>query len=511
MATMHKERVKIVQRWLMVPLSSLLAIDALNLRLVVPGEGEVRWVATSELADPTPFLEGGEVLLTTGLNAQGWRAEWRRYVERLRRTGVTAIGIGTGLTHRHPPAGLVKACRAEGMPLFEVPTQTSFVSISRAAVELLEGAEQALARRVVVAQHDLTAAALGAAPERDVIRVLSRLTGGTAAVLDVDGAIRTGPFGPRGDESSVDLDEPRVREEVDRIRPLGARGASGFSDPLTSTTVQPIGVGGTPQGYLVVAFPGRPDEPGRVASTTAVSLLSLISERLREQRLQDRDFRSRAWTLAEAGNLEAATAVLVAAGLTVPESVQVLAVAGDPSDVLDRAEPRRGFALAVEREGLVALAFTAPVPANLVAALEGLGARVGIGPPGVGLADLAGGWARARSALEATSAARTAVAWEELSDRGILGLVDTDAAAAFAEQLVGDLDDVLRMTLRSFLDHHGSRVATAQALGVHRNTVRNRIEDIEARWGRSLEEPATRMDAWAAMEILVRQGSPGAR
>jgi purine catabolism regulator len=96
------------------------------------------------------------------------------------------------------------------------------------------------------------------------------------------------------------------------------------------------------------------------------------------------------------------------------------------------------------------------------------------------------------------------VTWEELIGLGVLGLVDEGAGSQFARELLGDLNPVLRETLRSFLDHHGSRVATAQALGVHRNTVRNRIEQIEEQWGRSLDEPATRVDAWAALHLLPR-------
>jgi hypothetical protein len=53
-------------------------------------------VATSELADPTPYLEGGEVLLTTGLETGDWRAEWRPYVERLAAVGVAELELGHG-------------------------------------------------------------------------------------------------------------------------------------------------------------------------------------------------------------------------------------------------------------------------------------------------------------------------------------------------------------------------------------------------------------------------------
>ena len=46
-------------------------IRDLDIRLVAGETGldrSVRWVHISELADPTPWLSGGELLLTTGMN-----------------------------------------------------------------------------------------------------------------------------------------------------------------------------------------------------------------------------------------------------------------------------------------------------------------------------------------------------------------------------------------------------------------------------------------------------------
>ena len=45
-------------------------------------EGPVRWVHISEHEDPTPWLSGGELLLTTGYNL-GTPAKQRRWVELL--------------------------------------------------------------------------------------------------------------------------------------------------------------------------------------------------------------------------------------------------------------------------------------------------------------------------------------------------------------------------------------------------------------------------------------------
>ena len=67
----------------MLPLRDLLRELELS---VVAGEAgldrAVRWVHISELEDPTPWLSGGELLLTTGLQL-GDDAQQREYLERL--------------------------------------------------------------------------------------------------------------------------------------------------------------------------------------------------------------------------------------------------------------------------------------------------------------------------------------------------------------------------------------------------------------------------------------------
>ena len=56
------------------------------LRLMA-GEGNatqpIRWVHASELEDPTPWLKGGEVILTTGMGVGSTPAKQRAYVTRL--------------------------------------------------------------------------------------------------------------------------------------------------------------------------------------------------------------------------------------------------------------------------------------------------------------------------------------------------------------------------------------------------------------------------------------------
>src|SRR5690606_32157374 len=119
----------------------------------------IRWVATSELPDPTPFFQGGELLLTTGLQMASWTTEWQDYVQALVRSGTVGVGFGTGVNHATVPRRLVSACRRAGLNLIEVPRPTPFVAISHRVSRLLMEEEQASAGEALEFQRRLTAAA----------------------------------------------------------------------------------------------------------------------------------------------------------------------------------------------------------------------------------------------------------------------------------------------------------------------------------------------------------------
>ncbi len=78
-------------------LGAVLARRSLDLRHVagpLDPDRQVRWVAVSELRDPTPYLEGGELLLTTGLELPADDEAVAGYVGRIHRRGVVALGLG---------------------------------------------------------------------------------------------------------------------------------------------------------------------------------------------------------------------------------------------------------------------------------------------------------------------------------------------------------------------------------------------------------------------------------
>src|SRR5579862_8801127 len=139
----------------------LLDQPQLGLELVVDGDlgRPVRWVHTTELADPSLYLEGGEVILTTGV----WRAAGTtsaRFVAPLAASGVTALGYGLPERGAVVPPDLVAACRRAGLPLFVVPFELPFIAITRAFVEDF-AAEREAALRATVHRNDRLVRAAG--------------------------------------------------------------------------------------------------------------------------------------------------------------------------------------------------------------------------------------------------------------------------------------------------------------------------------------------------------------
>ena len=457
----------------MVTVDRLLAEHDLDLAaLHLPDGGRnLRWVATSELTDPTPYLLGGELLLTTGLGSARWTTRWQQYVARLKQADVAALGLGVGLTHDTAPAGLVEACRAHGLNLITVPRPTAFVAVSRTVAALLDDEAEHAARKALEAQRLLTRAALRG-DDAAILRQLGDLVGGTVEIVDDAGTA------------------------------AALEGRSG-----SATIVQPLGLAARPAGWLAVSTRGPLHDAHRSAVSMTVSLLTLALERRRERRTRDRALRARAVALLLEGDVETARLLLAAvdarpagAGLVGAGLVRVLRVRGGREtldDVLDALETEPLLAAPDEDEVVVV------APARRAAATAeraaGMGARVGVGPAGPVTA-LAHSHQAAGHALTARPDVAIAT-WDDAMSGGVLALVGA-GAAAYAEAFLAPLGDdpALVATLGAYLDHLGSVGDTATALGVHRNTVRNRLRQVEDALGRSLADPQLRVDAWVAVQ-----------
>src|SRR2546428_9581817 len=122
-------------RRMAVTVQDILDVPGLSLRLLAGGEASrrpIRWVHASELDDPTPWLKGGELILTTGMGLGTTPAKQRAYVKRLAQAGVGGLGLGLGVSHERAPRAGVAAAEAAGIPGVEGPYPVPLIAIPEA-------------------------------------------------------------------------------------------------------------------------------------------------------------------------------------------------------------------------------------------------------------------------------------------------------------------------------------------------------------------------------------------
>src|SRR5881397_3921309 len=152
-------------------------------------DAPVRWVHISELDDPTPWLSGGELLLTTGMGLGDAGAQ-RAYVDRLAEHGLAGLGFGLGFGHDQVPAALREAAASRGFPLFCVPYELPFIAVTERAFTQLVNEQYAVMRRSIAAHERLQRIVLSERGLDAIAGALSTLVGGAALVFDGRGELQ---------------------------------------------------------------------------------------------------------------------------------------------------------------------------------------------------------------------------------------------------------------------------------------------------------------------------------
>ncbi|MGW5698902.1 PucR family transcriptional regulator ligand-binding domain-containing protein, partial [Streptomyces asiaticus] len=153
-------------------------------------ETPVRWAHVSELADPVPYMEGGELLLITAMQIEADDPEeMSRYVRRLVGAGVVGLGFALGVNYAEVPPALATAAKEEGLPLLGVPRRTPFIAISKAVSAAIAADQYRAVTAGFEAQRELTRAAIGAEGPAALLARLAAHVDGWAALYDVSGAV----------------------------------------------------------------------------------------------------------------------------------------------------------------------------------------------------------------------------------------------------------------------------------------------------------------------------------
>ena len=495
-----------------VTVATLLGSASLEPTLHTPGarvDRAVSWVHVSELADPTPFLEGGELLLTTGLalTAEGTG----QYVRRLAAAGVVGLGLGTGLSHAGVPAELVAAADEHGLAVLEVPRQTPFIALSRAVSSALAAEEYAAVTRTSTVQRELTRAAVAPGAPGTVVDRLARHLGGWALLVDAAGTpLEAAPPAARGRAGGLTA-------AVDRLRTARPPAGAALTQPDETVLLQSLGTGSRVRGFLAVGGPGPFSAGDRHVVNAAALLLTLRLEQSRALDTGTAALRAAILQLLLAGQTAAAGSVVVALGERLPaEPVQALAVLGTAEQraaavdvAADAAAHAREPVLSAELEDALVVLVSAdgPLAGRLAVLPERVpGTVLGTAPP-VPWDRLADGVRHARQAAgHGRAAGQPVTAFADLAGRGLSALLDPGATAAFAEAALAPLVAADRAgpgdlveSLRIWLTAHGQWEPAAARLGVHRHTLRKRIRRAEELIGRDLDSPGVRAELWLAL------------
>ncbi|MFL6269262.1 MAG: PucR family transcriptional regulator ligand-binding domain-containing protein, partial [Actinomycetes bacterium] len=237
--------------------ADLLGIDELQLGLVAGKQGldrPIRWAHVSELKDPTRFLRGGEVLLTTGLGMRGGPQSQAAYVRQLATADLAALGIGLGFAFKTTPPAVLEAADRTGFPVFEVPFEVPFIAITEALFSRLVSEQYVLLQRAGTVQQTLSRLLVEGAGLDALLEAYARMTGTRALLLDVRGEVLAAARG------AVAVLPPRdVWAEIQALRPEGNEFSLSLSDEGGSRTLLPVLVGGGPAGFLVLHRGARPE------------------------------------------------------------------------------------------------------------------------------------------------------------------------------------------------------------------------------------------------------------
>src|SRR4051812_9612738 len=175
-----------------VPLGVLVRRPELGLAVLTGSDQldrPIRWAHVSELRDPVPYLLGGELLLTAGVN---FPEDVDGYVRGLVVADVQALGFGVTPVYDEVPPVLVEACARHGLPLLALPPSTPFLAVSRAVGVALAEAEHAELRWLSEAQAALTRAALRPDPVQAVVGELAALADWWCVLVDDDVVAQAG-------------------------------------------------------------------------------------------------------------------------------------------------------------------------------------------------------------------------------------------------------------------------------------------------------------------------------
>ena len=475
----------------------------------------VEWVHSSDLIDPTPFLSADHVLLTTGTqfgSDPAADADYRPYVQRLHERGITALGFGTDVVRDGTPDGLIAACRTLGLPLFEVPYRTPFIAVARAAGDLVAEDRYARATWALKAQRAIALAALRPDGLSATLAELSAQLGHWVALFDASGTLDR--VFPRATFAAAPTALATVQQEARRLLARGQRSSSTVDAGGETLTLQTLGGHDHLRGVLALGGALALDQASTEVVTSVIALAGLALEQNNALDRAQGLLRSGLLNTLLAGDQTLVDQISRQMWGALPDPPVLVAVVDVPAVRRDaiteylelRVDDSPGQLFFARQDDTVVLCLDRAangILLNLCALFE---LHAGLSEP-TGYRQLPRALDQAHQALaRARESAPGVTDFSIVARQGVLALLArTDARevglATLAPVMAHDRahGSELLATVRAWLVCNGHFGEAAAQLGVHRHTVRTRIQQAEQLLARDLGSFPARADVWAAL------------
>jgi purine catabolism regulator len=502
----------------------------------------VAWVHIASGADAYEWVNGGELVLTTDLNLPPDDAGRCHYIRQMAARGVVGLAVTIGRAIPRLSAELCAAADALAFPLVEIPYQTRFVDVARAANQRIAQEPLALYERALHIHRVLSQLVLDGGDLQQLAETMAGLIGQSISIeterFDALAAFNVGAY----DEARrYTLDKGRTDPRL--VAALETRGIL----PQIRATLRPVAIGqmadvglemerilapivvhGELYGYLWIIADDRPlSDLDRMAIESGATIAALIM--LHREAVQDAEASLKGGLLA--GLLEGVGrgsegAILDGAlryGVDLDADYALL-LADMPLTERERAaqwarrvnrlaESERWRAIIGGFAGQIAAVANLDAPLDKMAeAMRGAlnGTRVAVSGAARGAAGAVGAYQQARDALVIARRLSLPGQIVRFSDLGYLhtlwragaeALTGNPYAAALRSLRQDDGADLFR-TLETYLDTGGSGVAAAEALSIHRSTLNYRLDQLRARLNVRLDDAATRTNLQVALKLL---------
>lgn len=504
----------LVARGSSITVGDLLATRSLQLGLIAGGTGlarAVEWTHVSEIEDPAPWLDGGELLMTNGLGLPADGAAQAEFVASLDRRRAVALAIGVRGPELQPE--MLATAEKLSFPLLHIPREVPFLSIARMVADANHSSSHQRLLTHVRIFDTLRPGDQVPNPEETFQR-LEEISGYTLYLISATGTPLFSGF---------------RRPPADVVQGLG----SGFT-PNSGTPSVPGGHAvrvplAQRQGTFLVAIERDGASPAglgavrHMATIAALELSKLYLER-EAQRRQGAETLARLF----AGRLDSSDAdvALAEAGFDPGAPLILAAVRGTEGDPFDDEVHHRVCDIGVPHmlmsdDGDLFVVLPA-APDVLDRVVSGLPLRVGVSEERIGLhgwsvARKEAIWALAQASGPACEAggvhrftsAQSSVHWlptdigslEELANQILGPIVDYDA----------DHNGSLLQSLRVYFKEERRLQAAAVKLHVHKHTLSYRLSRIEQITGRDMSSMADLVPLWLALQAYEIVGRPARR